>query len=207
MRGSLSLSALVLTLGACVHHPPPADHQFGPPPTRAVARETLAQTRSATIGAPPEELLAWVVEVPLEDVFGPYRSIPAVTGSEPLAGRWPDEGAQRRVLLADGHQAAEVLLERQSGSSFTYQVWGFTNAAGDLASYAIGRFEVAPEQGGSRLTWTYAFRPKSGLARLPLSIFVSKQWSGYMTVAFDRLASVAQQHFADPPHAVASSDE
>lgn len=169
---------------------------FGEPPARQVERESIERARTTFVEAPADDLLAWIINVPLEEVFNRYGTIPAVAGTRPMSPDWPDAGAGRQVLLSDGHQAAEVLLAVDGPGSFTYQVWGFTNAAGNLADYAIGQFEVRPVDGGSELTWTYTFAPRSSWTRIPLSFFVATQWSGYMTRALNNLAEGAEQAFA-----------
>lgn len=196
MRLRLPAIALVGALSACAPTRPDMAHVFTDPPVRAPDRETVTRTRTGFVAAPPYALLDWIMDVPLEDVFAPYGSIPAVSGTRPLSPNWPEEGARRRVLLADGHQAAEIILSVEGTTAFTYQVWGFTNAAGGLAEYAIGRFEVIPAEGGSQLNWSYAFAPRSRGSRVLLSVFVATQWSGYMTAAFANLTDQAERAFA-----------
>lgn len=192
----LPLLALPVALAACGSTLPDATHVFDTPPVRAQSRETITQTRVAFVAVPPQDLLLWIINVPLEDVFGRYGIIPAVAGTQPLSPNWPEVGARRRVLLSDGNQAAEMILAVEGDSAFTYQVWGFTNAAGGLTDYAIGRFEVEPAVGGARLTWTYAFAPRSGWTKPPLAVFVATQWSGYMTRAISNLVGGAEQALA-----------
>lgn len=196
MRALLLLPLSLAALASCAPALPDATHAFEEPPVRQESRETITRTRSTFVDVPADDLLAWIIDVPLEDVFDRYGSIPAVAGTEPLSPDWPEVGARRRVRLSDGHQAAEVILSVEGASSFTYQVWGFTNMAGSLADYAIGRFEVAPAEGGAHVTWTYAFAPRSAWTRVPLSVFVATQWSGYMTAAVANLAEGAAQALA-----------
>lgn len=196
MRFLMSPIALAGLLSACAPTPPDMAHVFSDPPVRVLDRETVTRTRTGFVAAPPHALLDWIIDVPLEDVFAPYGSLPAVAGTLPLSPDWPDEGARRRVLLSDGHQAAEIILSVEGTTAFTYQVWGFTNAAGGLAEYAIGRFEVIPVEGGSQLNWSYVFAPRSRGSRVLLSAFVATQWSGYMTAAFANLTGQAERAFA-----------
>ena len=196
MRAVLIPLALAAPLAACAPALPDREHVFASPPVRDASRETITRSRTAHVAVPADALLSWIIDVPLEDVFGRYGTIPAVAGTQPLSDDWPDAGARRRVLLADGHQAAEIILAADGTASFTYQVWGFTNLAGSLADYAIGRFEVAPAESGAQLTWTYAFAPRSNWTRLPLSAFVATQWSGYMTAAVANIAQGAERDLA-----------
>lgn len=196
MRALLLLPLSLAVLASCAPALPDATHAFAEPPIRQENLETITRARSAFVDVPPDELLAWIIDVPLEDVFDRHGTIPAVAGTAPLSPVWPEVGARRRVLLSDGHQAAEVILSIEGASAFTYQVWGFTNMAGSLADYAIGRFEVAPADGGAQMTWTYAFAPRSAWTRLPLSVFVATQWSGYMTAAVSNIAQGAEQALA-----------
>lgn len=83
-----------------------------------------------------------------------------------LSGNWPQVGAVRRVKLEDGHYVLERVLASEFPSLFRYQVWGFTNSAGNLVKYATGELRYAPLGGGkTRFTWTYRLRPRSILLR------------------------------------------
>lgn len=199
MRPTVSLLTLPVLLAACGSTPPDAAHVFNPPPVRQDDLETVTRIRRAFVAVPPQDLLGWLINVPLEDVFVSYGTIPAVVGTTPLSPNWPEVGARRRLLLSDGHQAAEIILKVEGQSTFTYQVWGFTNMAGRLTDYAIGRFDVERADGGAQLTWTYAFVPRSGWTQLPLSVFVATQLSGYMTRAMANLADGAERALKPQP--------
>lgn len=57
------------------------------------------RTRTVHVAALPDDLLVWIIDVPLKDVFDRHGSIPAVAGTAPLSTDWPGVGARRRVLL------------------------------------------------------------------------------------------------------------
>lgn len=186
--------ALVMAAGlaGCTVAPQQGLVEFSAPPERSVPAETVRHSETAFVAVPPEALIPWIIDAPLEDVFDATGSLPAVAGTKPLTRDWGKAGSQRRVLLGDGHQAAEIILTVNRGRSFTYQVYGFTTSASLLANYAIGTFEAVRVPGGSQLTWTYSFAPKSGLTRVPLGIFVSKEWSAYMGAAMANMKRMAE---------------
>ncbi|WP_111656259.1 SRPBCC family protein [Isoalcanivorax indicus] len=200
MRSAISCLVLpiaLLSLSACVSVPA-TDPSFSTEPPRQVDRSSIIHTVEVDIQAPADALLDWIITVPLEDVFLAYRSLPGVATSEVLTDTWGTPGTRRRVRLEDGHQVVEQLLSVVPGEHFSYQLWGFTNEAGLLAEYAIGRFELESRPGGelTRVTWTYSFTPKGPVRRIPLSLFVRTNWRGYMSAALERLGAEADSHFA-----------
>jgi hypothetical protein len=98
-----------------------------------------------------------------------------------LSGSWPAVGAVRRVKLEDGHYVLERVLASEFPGLFRYQVWGFTNSAGNLVKYATGEFRytsIGPNR--TQFTWTYSLRPKSALLRPVLNNFVHNQFAPFM---------------------------
>ena len=105
----------------------------------------MRRTRTASVALPQGDLLSSIVDVPLEYVFDPHSSISAVAGIGQLSPDWRGVSARWRMLLSDGHQAAEAVLSWGSASSFTHPVSDFTNVTGRLADCAIVRPRPAPE--------------------------------------------------------------
>lgn len=197
---SVFLLAVVTGLSACISAPA-SDPEFRNEPPAQTNRAGVSHSVQIDVYAPPQALLDWIINVPLEDVFVSHRSLPAVSGTDLITDFWGTPGARRRVRLQDGHQAVEELLSITPGRGFSYQLWGFTNEAGLLAAYAIGRFELdgAPDTTATRITWTYSFAPKSMVHRGPLALFVYTSWRGYMAAAIAKLAAEADAHFANHP--------
>jgi hypothetical protein len=153
----------------------------------------VAHRESILIDLPLERYLAWSGSVPLESILPSSGIIPRVIGTEPVIGEWGQVGARRRVVLADGHYAAEEILANDGRTTFRYQVWGYTNPARLMIAYAIGEFVYREEDGKTRVTWTYAFQPTIGIVRPLLTRFVDRTWADYMRVVLTTMRSEAER--------------
>lgn len=49
-----------------------------------------------------------------------------------------------------------------------------------MIEHAVGEFHFQAEEGKTRLTWTYSFRPRSAMVRPVLSRFVQGTWADLM---------------------------
>lgn len=143
----------------------------------------LSHTESIRIDAPLDAFRRWVNHTELNDLLVQSGNLPRVARTEVIWGSFdPDHdrtGARRRVVLDDGHFTAEEILVDQP-KVFRYLVWGYTNYARLMIEHAIGEFNYEGEGGGTRLTWTYSFRPWSAMVRPFLSSFVRGTWADLM---------------------------
>jgi hypothetical protein len=115
-----------------------------------------------------------------------------------LSGTWPAVGAVRRVRLEDGHYVLEQVLVNEFPGVFRYQVWGFTNAAGNLVKYAVGEFRyVALAADKTQFTWTYRMRPRSALLRPIINNFVANRFAPFMEGGMQGVAAGAPQLRSD----------
>jgi hypothetical protein len=133
----------------------------------------------------------------LNDLVVQSENLPSVTRTEVIRGSWdPDQdraGARRRVVLDDGHFAAEEVLLDQP-EVFRYLVWGYTNYARLMIDHAVGEFTYQDEGGKTRLTWTYSFRPRSAMVRPFLSRFVSGTWADLMRRTLQVMREGGERH-------------
>lgn len=75
-----------------------------------------------------------------------------------------------------------------------------TFALRNLMAEARGEWWFNPaEGGGTRIRWTYTFRPRGALAWAPLALSARTQWAGYMDACMDNVA----RHLGAPSTAVA----
>ncbi|TVR72246.1 MAG: hypothetical protein EA415_10175 [Sphaerobacteraceae bacterium] len=164
----------------------------------------VARTDSTMVQAPVEALISWMHSNPLEDWEIDAASVPRIVRTEPLKGTWdPSQswvGARRRVVLENGHYAAEEIVA-DSNHQFKYVVWGTTNYASLLIDHAVGEFTFRDLGDQTLVNWTYSFMPRSFLTRLPVVWFVRFIWSGFMTSGL----SIMQENgpriiTADVPH-------
>lgn len=115
-----------------------------------------------------------------------------------LSGDWPEVGAVRRLEFSDGHYTLERVLENDFPTSFRYQVWGFTAAAGKNLDYALGQQAWRELPGGrSELTWTYSLRPNAFYKKFFVQRFVENDMRPLMDKALDAVKVQADAAFMD----------
>jgi Polyketide cyclase / dehydrase and lipid transport len=152
----------------------------------------------------PVTLKAWVLGaigdvfdfVAAEDVLSKiltgYGLVPAVAFTSDISGPWDQPGSHRIVHLADGSTVNEGLTDYERASYFAYRVSNPSFALKHLMTEATGQFWFEAADGGTKVTWTYTFRAKNRITKLPLMLFVKSQWNGYMAVCMKNII----RHFA-----------
>jgi hypothetical protein len=149
------------------------------PSTEAALRAAWA----IWIDAPLDAFRQWLHHAELPDLLVGPDNMPRVVRTEAIRGTWdPDQdrvGDRRRVVLDDGHFAAEEVLVDEP-RVFRYIVWGYTNYAGLMIDHAIGEFSFEDEGATTRLTWSYSFQPRSAIARPLVANFVRGPWADLM---------------------------
>lgn len=159
----------------------------------------VSHTATRTIGVPPRGLYRLVVHDPLELLVVGGGGLAGVSGTEDLPGpAWGQDGARRLVLMADGSRAHEAVVQaapNRASPLFRYQVWGLSGAAGLIVDHAQGRFVFDPDGGGgedgTKLSWTYAFKPRAALLRPVLARFVRVRFAPFMEAAMDAIEARA----------------
>lgn len=129
-----------------------------------------------------------VVPIPLEQVFTGFGPLPAVVGTDELAGPWGAAvGQSRTVRLAGGGRLRETILEVGRPGLFRYEVVPTHGALRLIVRRIEGRFIFSPsEAGGTVIRWTYVFRPRRG-AR-PAVRALAPIWRRYADQVMERLA-------------------
>ena len=107
---------------------------------------------------PPAEALARMAAYPIPAMFVGDRVFPAVERIEPDVA-WDHVGARRVHHLADGGTVTETMIEWTPGSSFAYELVGFTDVFGRFVHGLRGEWSAAPDGDGSILRWTWEFAP------------------------------------------------
>jgi hypothetical protein len=118
----------------------------------------------------------------LPKILTGYGFLPAVASTSAVSGPWNQPGSTRLVRLSDGNTLREGLTHYSRPDTFAYRVSDPSFALKHLMSEARGQFWITEADGGAHLRWTYTFRARSGLAKIPLRLFVATQWKGYMDV-------------------------
>ena len=108
----------------------------------------------------PEEAYARLNGASLEKVIPGTDSIPAVVSTEPLNDMaFPNQGARRRVILADNSTAIEEVIENTPNKYFSYKVWGYTLTTARPIEYGKGEFwYILANNDQTILRWRYSFK-------------------------------------------------
>lgn len=115
-----------------------------------------------------------------------------MTGVLNQSETWDHVGPSRNPQFGDGSQADEQLTEYTEGTSFAYQLSGFTNKA--LASLAVGvrgEWTFTPDGDGTLIRWSYEFKPRPGRRWIIAGPF-KPLWRRYMEVALERCVAAVE---------------
>lgn len=126
---------------------------------------------------PPAIALARLAAYPIPAMFVGDRVFPAVQRVEPDVA-WDHVGASRVHHLADGGTVTETLIEWVAGTSFAYELIGFTDVFGRLVHGVRGEWSAAPDGDGSILRWTWEFSPLPLRRRIMASV-IGPLWRRY----------------------------
>jgi hypothetical protein len=139
------------------------------PSVTVLARSTLA----------PAVALTRVADIPLPELFVRWGVFPAVDKVREQTGRWDHVGATRRLVLGDGGEAQETLLEYTPGVGFAYEVTGFTDVFDRFVVGTRGEWTFTPDGTGTIVHWTWEFRTRFGRGPI-VALLVGPLWRQYM---------------------------
>jgi len=143
------------------------------------------------------DFYAWFGMVKLEEVLPGSTFLPAVVGSELIAGDWAVPGAVRRVRLADGSTALETITAADRRVYFAYKVWPEKGAGRRLVRYIKGsfHFSVLPD-GRTRIEWRYTLKPRSAVGYLHASLFSALAVGPFLRSGIDAIKAAGEQAVA-----------
>ncbi|WP_419706981.1 SRPBCC family protein [Promicromonospora sp. NFX87] len=139
----------------------------------------------------PAEAFRLIVPIDLPSVFHRVAPFPGVSGVENQTEAWDHVGPTRNPQFEDGSQADEQLTEYTEGSSFAYQLTGFTNVLSRLATGIRGEWNFNPDGDGTLIRWTYEFKPLPGRRWILAGPF-APLWRRYMVAALTRCVQVVE---------------
>ena len=139
----------------------------------------------------PAEAFRVIVPIDLPSVFHRVGPFPGVRSVANQTEAWDHAGPKRNPQFEDGSQADEQLTEYTEGSSFAYQLTGFTNVLARLASGVRGEWNFNPDGSGTLIRWTYEFKPLPG-RRWVLAGPFAPLWRRYMVAALARSVEVVE---------------
>jgi hypothetical protein len=150
-------------------------------PTDDTVSITVQQRSPAT----PGEAFRTIVPIDLTTVFHRVAPFPGVRSVANQTESWDHVGPRRNPQFDDGSQADEQLTEYVEGSSFAYQLTGFTNVLSRLAAGVRGEWNFNPDGDGTLIRWTYEFKPLPGRRWILAGPF-APLWRRYMVAALAR---------------------
>ena len=109
---------------------------------------------SADVTVPLDAFARWFERTGAPE-FGSFlhgaATVPGVTQTEPLAGRWHDPGDRRRLVFADGASATEQILDRDPHHLRT-ELWDLKTDIGRYIAYAVEDVTLSATGSGTRVT-------------------------------------------------------
>ena len=169
-----------------------------PRPEIAPAEQLRRTTLSFTVNVPVAFMADWFGSVPLQDMVEATDAIPRVVETQLLTEAWAGAGARRRIILENGDTALEDILVDDLPRSFRYIAWNYTTDAARFVEYGVGEFSMAPTgDHQTRVTWTYAFKPRCLLGRVFIGRFVETTWSDWMQGAAQAMSEHAEEAYAE----------
>lgn len=175
-------------------------HNCGMTPRRRIellityADRTVPITVQQRSSLSPADSMALIAPIDLTRVFHPVAPFPGVASVANQTGTWDHPGPQRNPRFTDGSQADEQLTEYEAGSSFAYQLTGFTNALSLLAVGIRGEWTFTPDGEGTMIRWSYEFKPLPG-RRWVLAGPFAPLWRRYMRKPLARCVEASESDF------------
>lgn len=134
------------------------------------------------INKSPDEVKVWFDNLAPEKVIKGTASISGIKATCLLSQKaWGQVGSRRLVLKESGNTFIEEVLENEVQKYFRYQMWGFSKDLAHAISYADAYFEVKQiAEHKSVFTWHIAFKPRSFIYNIPISLFMKTSFNPFM---------------------------
>ncbi|GLP78438.1 hypothetical protein TUM20983_55480 [Mycobacterium antarcticum] len=143
----------------------------------------------------PADSMSLIAPIELSRVFLPVSPFPGVAGVANQTEAWDHPGPTRNPQFTDGSQANEQMTEYTAGTSFAYQLTGFTNMLSKLAVGVRGEWTFTPDGNGTLIRWSYEFKPLPGRRWIIARPF-KPLWRRYMAAALARSVDTSESDFA-----------
>lgn len=153
------------------------------PPVLSRAPHHVSASRR--FAATPEAVYDALMAAPLEELLV-KRSGPIPAVRDTTKGPWAAAGDQRTITTADGGTMVESLVTVERPAGYRYRLTDFRGPMKPLVSLVEGRFAIAAENEGTRMTWSWLLHPTHPVTRLVLPPF-GFFWQGAARGLFDRL--------------------
>src|SRR4051812_40926245 len=158
---------------------------------------TVSITVQQRTSVAPSDAFRVITPIDLATVFKPVTPFPGVKSVANQTEAWDHAGPTRNPQFDDGSQADEQLTEYTDGSSFAYQLTGFTNALARLAVGVRGEWNFNPDGAGTLIRWTYEFKAQPGRRWILAGPF-RPLWRRYMAAALARTVQAIEAQPGNP---------
>jgi hypothetical protein len=155
------------------------------------ADRTVPITVQQRTSVAPADAFGLIAPIDLTSVFHRVGPFPGVQSVQNQTTAWDHAGPTRNPQFDDGSQADEQLTEYTEGSSFAYQLSGFTNVLSRLAAGVRGEWNFNPDGAGTLIRWTYEFKPLPGRYWVLAGPF-TPLWRRYMAAALAKCVQLAE---------------
>ncbi|MGB8818614.1 MAG: SRPBCC family protein [Rhizobiaceae bacterium] len=170
---------------------------FVPAPHPADENYATCQVE-AVININADTFFSWYMLEPVENFMLGTMIVPAVTGTEPMAGpAWGDAGAMRTIRFKDGSHSLERILSTNWPRAYSYQPWAYTNPVRLLSDYAVATMSALPEGAATRIVWDYGFHARHSWALPALQAFVDYGWKRNLEGGLAVMKAHLEAHGAD----------
>lgn len=163
-----------------------------PPLERDASFESTSVTRE--IAVPFETFSNWFRKTGAPEL-GTFLTgtpkVPGVERTELITASWDRPGSRRRVLYSDGNSGVEELVVDNLPRLYQYQAWNLTNDTGRYIRYGVGQFQLRQTALGTRVVWTYFFRPKVWPDGLFIRSSVHEDYRAFMSKGLEAMAARA----------------
>lgn len=155
------------------------------------ARAAYDVLAAVTLPVPVESAYELVRGASLAELFGKrYGVIPPVREVRDQSGPWSSPGETRTIALGDGTRLRQELVRVDPHTAIDYRLTDVRGPMRTLVAGVDGRWRFAPDADGTRVTWTWTFRPTSTVTGRLMPV-LARSWRGYARRGLDLLARPA----------------
>jgi hypothetical protein len=146
---------------------------------------------SRLVPVEPAEAFDRLIGAPLPELFSRrFAAFPPVREVVDQPLDWGGTtGQERTIVMTDGGRLHETITALDRPHGYTYRLDDIHGPLRPFVHTVEGSWSVAPEDGGSRVTWAWTIFPSASLARLT-PLVIGRMWQGYAARALAELESL-----------------
>jgi len=144
-----------------------------------------------TVRATPEAVFDLVNDPErTPDVFVAHGPIVGVTGAQVVSAGPLAEGKVRHITTADGATLTETMLTFDRACAVRYRLEGLARPFSFLVRHGDASWRFTPEEGSTRVEWTYTFELTTPLAWPLAALIVGTVFRGWMNSCLHRVNEI-----------------